>query len=294
MMHHFLRSVGFAGAQTRDEIQRLVGDTVQHADFVRQAKDADGISYVLFYKLYAKNMGLAVCGAMDENESFFYEYYFPFLYSDGISTAEEISLDRLSSQVGYAGLVDETRIGVSLIFYLRNMADYMERLDKKRDALKGASLSLAALSDGGTILMPVMKSVKERNFSRKKAAGRYRLIAAAKKGNEEAMETLTLEDMDTYTAVSKKIKESDVFTLVDTYFMPFGVECDHYSVLGEIVQCEEVENVDSKERICLMKLLCNDMYFDLCVNTQDLTGEPKKGRRFKGNIWLQGGVNFVD
>ncbi|MBQ9512087.1 MAG: DUF3881 family protein, partial [Lachnospiraceae bacterium] len=33
---------------------------------------------------------------------------------------------------------------------------------------------------------------------------------------------------------------------------------------------------------------------DLCVNTQDLTGEPKKGRRFKGNIWLQGGVNFVD
>ena len=68
------------------------------------------------------------------------------------------------------------------------------------------------------------------------------MIAAARKGDEEAIETLTLEDMDMYTIISKKIQKSDVFSLVDTYFMPYGVECDQYSVLGEIMECRLVTN----------------------------------------------------
>ena len=56
-----------------------------------------------------------------------------------------------------------------------------------------------------------------------------------------AIESLTLEDMDTYTTISKKIQKEDVFSLVDTYFMPYGVECDQYSILGEITECRKVE-----------------------------------------------------
>ena len=45
------------------------------------------------------------------------------------------------------------------------------------------------------------------------------------------------------------IQKEDVFSLVDTYFMPYGVECDQYSVLGEILNCNLVENEITKEEI---------------------------------------------
>jgi hypothetical protein len=32
------------------------------------------------------------------------------------------------------------------------------------------------------------------------------------------------------------------------------------------------------------------MEFDLTINEKDLLGEPEVGRRFKGNVWMQGTV----
>ena len=103
-----------------------------------------------------------------------------------------------------------------------------------------------------------------------------------------------MEDIDTYTNLSRKILKEDIYTLVDTYFMPCGVECDHYSVLGEIVGLEVTQNTITKERIYLMTICCNDIYFDLCINAKDLLGEPKLGRRFKGIVWLQGKILFSE
>ena len=45
---------------------------------------------------------------------------------------------------------------------------------------------------------------------------------AARNGDQTAIETLTLDDMDIYSKMSKRLKNEDVFTIVDTYFMPYG------------------------------------------------------------------------
>ena len=123
---------------------------------------------------------------------------------------------------------------------------------------------------------------------------RTQLIDAARKGDEEAIENLTLEDMDTYTTISRRIQKEDVFSLVDTYFMPYGIECDQYSVLAEIIECSLVKNKITEEEIYLMTLNCNDLIFDMCINKKDLYGEPAVGRRFKGIIWMQGFINFPE
>ena len=57
------------------------------------------------------------------------------------------------------------------------------------------------------------------------------LLSAARNGDQEAMESLTLDDIDTYSKVSKRLITEDIFTIVETYFMPYGVECDEYSIL---------------------------------------------------------------
>ena len=76
--------------------------------------------------------------------------------------------------------------------------------------------------------------------------------------------------------------------------MPYGVECDHYSILGEIVDCELLTNSYTKEEVYRMTILCNELTFDVCINKEDLFGEPEVKRRFKGVIWLQGKINFPD
>ena len=76
--------------------------------------------------------------------------------------------------------------------------------------------------------------------------------------------------------------------------MPYGVECEQYSDLGEIVSCRLVKNVLTEEEVYQMMLLCNEVKIAICINKGDLLGEPEVGRRFKGNIWLQGTIIYPE
>ena len=142
--------------------------------------------------------------------------------------------------------------------------------------------------------MPIMKDEMQKERVKQDSVNRNNLLAAARKGDEDAIETLTLEDMDMYTTISRRIQKEDIFSLVDTYFMPYGVECDQYSVLGEIVDMRLVSNQITGEKIYILTICCNELTFDVSINIIDLFGEPQIGRRFKGVIWLQGYINFPE
>ena len=122
---------------------------------------------------------------------------------------------------------------------------------------------------------------------------RRKLISEARMGDEAAIESLTIEDLDTYTKISRRIHKEDVFSIVDSSFMPYGVECDQYSIIGEIKDVSECKNRLSGERIYVLAVDCNDFELSVGINADDLMGEPQVGRRFKGAIWLLGRVNFV-
>ena len=86
--------------------------------------------------------------------------------------------------------------------------------------------------------------------------------------------------------------DEDIFSLVDTYIMPYGLECDLYSVMGEILDTRVEDNDLTGEMVYIMTLSCNDLVVDVCINKKDITGEPEKGRRFRGNLWLTGMIDF--
>lgn len=73
-------------------------------------------------------------------------------------------------------------------------------------------------------------------------------------GDEEAIEKLTLEDIDMYSMVSQRLLQEDVFSIVDTFFMPYGMECDQYQILGIIKQVNKVKNLYTGEAIYQMDL----------------------------------------
>lgn len=293
-MHKYMRAIGFSNYTDRKKIKELLTDTVMNSDKRAYTLNQEGIMLGEFCKNFADNMGVAVCGEFDEEDKFIYDYYFPYLTGSGITTTEDVSVERHAAKDSYAGICDDMKVGISLIFYLRNMITYVKAQATGKLPIRGTSLTLSGLSVSGSIMMAIKKDEKQKEIVQRKSKARNKLLDAARRGSEEAIETLTLEDMDTYSIISSRIQKEDIFSIVDTYFMPYGVECDQYSVLGEIVAMKLTTNQVTGEEIYILTICCNELTFDVCINIIDLFGEPQVGRRFKGVVWLQGFINFPE
>lgn len=290
-----MRAIGFSEYTDRKKLKELIHMSVASSDERAYTLNDDGVMLGEFCKDFAEGMGIAICGEFDdEDDKFMYEYYYPYLKGKGVTTYEDITVERHAARESYAGACDDIKVGITLIFYLQNMIPYVKAKYCGMTPLSDISVTMSGLSVDGCVMMPIKKDEMQKRKVRKDSVNRSKLIDAARKGDEEAIETLTLEDMDIYTTISRKILKEDVFSIVDTYFMPCGVECDHYSVLGEIVDYKKVTNSLTGEEIYLLTICSNELTFDVAINIIDLFGEPQIGRRFKGTIWLQGRINFPE
>lgn len=294
MLHKYLRAVGFSKIKTRRDLQQIIGLGVKNATEKAYTTLDDDILYAEYHCQVADRIGICVRGEYDDNNKFIYDYYFPYLDGKGVSTYEDVSVERQLDKLSFAGVVDDYKIGISLIFFLEKMITYLKYLNTGRLPLQGTSLTLSGLSDQGTVLLPISKNEEEKRRSLDYNLRKARMIREAVNGNEKAIESLTISDMDTINSVHRMAKQEDIYSLVDTYFMPYGVECDLYSILGEITSYELVTNRYTGEEVYIMTLNVNDLIFDVCVNKDDVIGQVEAGRRYKGIIWLQGSINFPE
>ena len=306
-MHLFLRTIGFSEFDTKMEeklIKTAVKESLNTGYIMRHVGFKRG---VINFKI-SEHMGLYIYGIC-EGKRFKADYYFPYLIGTSLHDNDEVTIERHCDKESYAVVCEELKAGVTLIFYLQNIIRYLEHvssidkfdyndfdLSKKnpisKQPIRGKKVSMSALSVGGMILLPISKNQEQIKKYKDATNNRNSLIAAAKQGDEEAIESLTIEDLDTYTQLSRRIIYEDVFSIVDSSFMPCGVECDQYSIVGEIQNISIEKNIYTGEDIYIMTLECNDMTVDMAINSYDLIGEPAIGRRFKGQIWLQGRIEF--
>lgn len=293
-MHMFMRAIGFSREMSRSEFNDFIINSSVLAEKKSYTSRDDKTMTYEYCKEFADGIGICIRGEYDEEEKLHYDYSFPYLAGTGISSDEEVIVDRHAEKESYAGTCDELKVGVSLIFYLQNMVSYLKYRNSGRLPILPTSLTLSALSVEGSIILPIEKKKDERRQVRSITNNRNRLLAQARNGDEEAIENITMEDMDTYSVISRKILKEDVYSLVDTSFMPHGVECDQYFIIAEILECREVKNSLTGEEVYIMRLCANDLEFDTCINKADLLGEPVVGRRFKGVIWMQGHINYPE
>lgn len=291
-MHSYLKSIGFSDIKSKKELDEILEEVIHNYDEKIVIENGENHLFAEISKAYGYDSGITVWGEYDENNEFQMEYYYPYFHGTDISTKEDVIIERHAGKESYAGACDDIRIGVTLIFYLQNAGEYVTEKEKGMLKNKPASVTLSGLASEGKILFPVEKNVQQIQNDKNAMVNRNHLITAARNGDEDAMESLTMEDIDTYTMLSRRIMHEDVFTIVDSYFMPYGMECDQYSVMGDITDFIEVTNTRTSEKMYQLNINCNDMDFDVCINKESLMGVPEIGRRFKGVIWLQGFVNF--
>ena len=290
-MHKFLRAVGFSKIN-RDEIKDLVLQSVKKNDSRGYTMSLDDVMLAEFSRDVGENIGITAAGTFSEDDLFHTDYYFPYLKGTGITSMEDVSVERHAARDSYAGICDDVRLGMSLIFYLQNKIPYISAQVSGKLPIKGTTLTLAGLSIKGMIIMPSGASAKKDINEDNSRVERIRLMQKARGGDEEAIEELTMKDMDLFSEVSRRIAKEDLYSIVSTSLMPYGVECDQYNIIGEIIKVRRILNNISKEEVYVLTLFVNDLTFDVAINIMDLLGEPKPGRRFKGIVWLQGRINY--
>lgn len=290
-MHSYLRAIGFGKIRKESELEKILEDVYRNYEHRNTVKKEDEGAFLEMSRSFGNDMGIRLCGIIDEN-GFHRQYYFPYYIGSGVTTTEEISIETRTGGDSFAGICDDGRVGTSLIFYVQNPSAYHKEMEL--NVLKGrrVSTTFTGLSLGGTILFPIRKDEIKEKVRQQGLVKRNHLLTAAKNGDQDAIENLTIEDMDLYSMISRRIEKEDVLSIVDTSFMPYGMECDQYQIIGNINYYTKTANRYTGEYVYQMNLECNDMNFDICINAADLLGDPAEGRRFRGSIWLQGKINF--
>ena len=114
-MHKFLRAVGFSNIRKKD-LEIIINDIVDHPEVMKVTRDSEGNEFAEFSKSYGPNLGIMVRGSYDEEDAFHMDYYFPYTNGVDVSTQEQIDIEKHAEKESYAGVCDEMRVGVTLIF----------------------------------------------------------------------------------------------------------------------------------------------------------------------------------
>lgn len=289
-MHKYLPAIGFSKLNN-DTLNDLLQEIKLRPDYQESAIDFEGNQFVEIRYMVTDNVGLVLRGIYNDDDEFILDYYYPTFFGETVSLVNDVEIIKQSDKDNYQVMVDEIRLGVNLIFQLQNMGEYLRHniMDGKS---ADRSVSLSALSLDGKIILPLYDNEKSRIKEKMNNQKRIDLVVQAREGNEEALENLTMDEIDLYQRISRRVAREDILSVVTSYFMPYGIENDKYEILGDILDVRNVVNHLTMEELYLLVIESNDVVFEVCINKNNLFGEPLVGRRFKGTIWLQGTVNF--
>ena len=158
-MHKFLRSIGFSTIRKRAEMREIICDVVKNCDEKIIVEDHEDGAFAEFSKNYGSDCGITVCGQFDDNHKFRPDDWFPYFKGAGITSEEDVIIEQHAAKESFAGACDAFRIGVTLIFYLQNAAEYM--IEEAKDGIekrkKGLLLYPSAAGGVFFLLMQVRK-----------------------------------------------------------------------------------------------------------------------------------------
>lgn len=291
-MHTYLRAIGFRECKNRQQLEDIYRHTLNTPNRKIMTTISVDTSLLQFEKDFGKNFGLSLVGEYDIKGSLSIEHYFPYLKGDRFMQFENITIQKQTDKESYAGVCEDYHLGMTIIFYVINIADYAKSKWLNYSNRQITKVKFSALSVAGTILLGMHHSKHQISVESKGRNRRNQLLDAARNGDTDAMEQLTYDEMNTYTSISSRVIKEDVLSIIDTSFMPCGVECDHYMVIGNIYAVEKLQNIYSKEIVYNLLIEANGLMINVGINEADLQGEPKVGRRFRGEIWLQGVVTI--
>ena len=286
-MHRYVRSIGFSMHRKKTEIKALM-DKIQKENIALSKIVVNNDKERLWEirKDLSENLGICLYGYLENLGNFVREGFYPYIRTAVKSSTSTCTIQKHLDDELCSGMIDDNRLGISLIFRLSNSFEYLNNFNN----IKIEYTSLFGFCDDGRILLPVKKTMSQIALSKMQLLNRNLLIEAAKEGDKEAIDTLSTDELRAYSSISSRIQNEDVYSIVDTLFMPYGMEADMYTIVGAITDIKEETNSMTGESLLILQVESNDIPLSIALKKEDLQGEPMIGRRFKGNVWMLGNI----
>ena len=283
-MHRYLRAIGFSKLKNKTEENTLTNTVLKDYTSWQEIDVASDTTLIQVGRQIGNGIGLSIIVERDSHDTLTVDHIFPYCLGRTSIQQSDIQIESHSDKEAYSGISDDYNLGITLIYALQNITDYVKSTWSNNYYQIPNRVKLGALSIHGRILYGVHLDSMSYPYEKQPISNKERrnLIAKAKSGDMDALENLTLDDMDTYSLVTKRIKDEDLY----------GIDNEQYAILGIIRKIEQITNEFSDEIVYNLSILCNDIILQVAINSLDLEGEPQVGRRFKGIIWLQGTVSF--
>ena len=94
------------------------------------------------------------CAVRSISDGFHRQYYFPYYKGSGITTSAEVAVEKRVGGDSFAGVCDDGRVGVSLIFYRTECRTVSERADIESGIGAGRQHDIYGTFDRGNDPVP--------------------------------------------------------------------------------------------------------------------------------------------
>lgn len=287
----YIKALGFSEFDTKAKAEQLVAQVIDSPTNRYISNDTKGEVRVEYYKSYGKDFGLVVRGEINDKEELVVHTLIPYAKGRSVMDTHEIDIAQNDEKHSYSGYCEERKSGTPVSFFLQNLVDYLEIEEEEKDVyFDGVRLSLFAIE--GTVILPIEKDEEDENLELAEQMIREELLNQAREGSEDAMDALEEEALEATKILRERLKNEDLLTILEGFFIPLGDDEDIYSVLGTIDEAKKLVNRITKESVWRLRLKCMNMTFDVFLNDADLVGKPMKGMRFKGTSWVHGLIEF--
>ena len=290
-MHSYLRAIGFSKYKSRRQLEPVYKSCLREPSRKEVTTISVDTSMLQFEKDFDKNLGISLVGEVDAAGACSIEHYFPYYKGRYFMEFEGISIEKQTDKESYAGVCEDLRLGMTIIFYVVNIADYAKSKWFNYSNRGMTRVKLSGLSTEGTVLLGTKKP-SGRNAGPDLSAPFFAPPGMGDLEDPHEYHDPINHEYGRYELLTTRACREDLLTIVETSFMPCGVECDHYLVVGNILEVREMKNSFTEEKIYNLLIEANYLTIDVVINQEDLMGEPEVGRRFRGEIWLQGVVQI--
>ena len=163
-MHKYLRAVGFSEYVKKSQVDEFFDEHLKDENLISTYLTSDMRLCGQYNIDVCNGAGISVIGEQEKNKLAEIDFYYPFLKGYDYTLIEECTIEKHSDKESYAGIIDDYRMGIALIFYLTNGNVYNSLIKKyKFTDIKIDRIFLSALSVEGRIILPVDNKEKKIN-----------------------------------------------------------------------------------------------------------------------------------
>ncbi|MQN02008.1 MAG: DUF3881 family protein [bacterium LCO1.1] len=287
-MNDFYCAVGLSGYSEND-LEDIFRQVESQPDTEIDAIDDEGKSpekKIEITRYIKDNLAIRERGFIYKDGTFVRQNVFPIVDTDRKAAIDNVDLIELKNRRGSLVKVESWKLGCILFSYVQNLYEVTDGVNLTEEArMLFNGITLTGLSNSGVVILP--KGDDKDKELEKIEGKRQRIRNELSAGKEEAYEELTLTEMEIYSKIENRVKNKGVYGVVQDTFMPKSVEEDVYFVIGTIEDFRKTSIDFNGQLVYQLDLNCCGFDFVVAINSRDLFGEPKVGRRFKGKVWMQ-------